>query len=292
MRTMRNSSNNREQKMEQDPLGLFERAQIPWKKSSDDIWAGMENNMDETAKVYKINRGRMFIRFAVAAAVVIFFGIPSLMRFYTKTIESGRSEHLDVTLPDGSSISLNAQTAVKYHPFWWRFKRDVKLDGEAYFEVVKGKDFVVKSEMASTAVLGTSFNIFSRGSRYEVTCLTGKVMVFAADENSKVFLVPDQKAVLETSGMLITESGISADQSISWTDDEFFFTSVSLESVFREIERQYGIIITSDIGDNLLYTGNFSRNQDIEVILDLVCKPFGIKFEKTKEETYLVSKDE
>lgn len=278
--------------MEQDSLSIFEGAKIPWNRSSDEIWDGMQGDLNKSSEVVKINHSASFIRLAVAAAVVIILGIPSLMRFYTRTIESGAGEHQDVILPDGSSIALNAETTVKYHPLWWSISREIILDGEAYFEVEKGKDFVVKSDLASTAVLGTSFNIFSRGSRYEVTCLTGKVMVFAADEDSKVYLVPDQKAVLENSGILKTKSLIEANESILWTENEFFFTSVSFDSVLEEIERQYGVIISSDIGEDLIYTGNFSRMQDLETILDLVCKPFGIKFEKTKEETYLVSKDE
>jgi ferric-dicitrate binding protein FerR (iron transport regulator) len=151
----------------------------------------------------------------------------------------------------------------------------------------------VESDRASTAVLGTSFNIFSRGSRYEVVCLTGKVAVYTPGNKSEVLLDPNQKAILDDSGKLNTDSDIEAKQSISWTDNEFFFTSVPLPLVFDEIKRQYGInIIYNNIGDNLTYTGNFSRKQDIDTILDLVCKPFGIKFEMSRELTYLLSKDE
>ncbi len=289
---MANKSINTDQNQDKDPLKLFRGGQIPWNKSSDDVWAGMQSKLEEKGRVYTISRRSEFGRMAIAAAIIILFGIPSVMRFYSKTIETGKAEHMDLLLPDGSSVALNAETSVQYNPMWWRFKRDIKLEGEAYFEVVKGKDFVVESNMASTAVLGTSFNIYSRESRYEVICLTGKVAVFTPGNVSEVLLSPNQKAVLDDSGSLKTDSGIEAKQSISWTDNEFFFTSVPLELVFDEIERQFGIIITYNLDDKLTYTGNFSRKQDIDTILDLVCKPFGIKFEKSKEETYLLSKDE
>ena len=286
-----NSLNN-DYKGKRDPVKVFEGGKIPWSKSRDDVWSDMQAELDERGSVLRINRGMAFGRMAIAASIIILLGISSLMRFYSKTVETGKAEHLDLVLPDGSALALNAETSVKYYPMWWRFKRDIKLEGEAYFEVVKGKSFVVESNLASTAVIGTSFNILSRDDRYEVVCLTGKVAVFTPGNASEAFLSPNQKAVLDNSGKLKTDADIEAEQSILWTNDEFFFTSVPLELVFEEIERQFGIIITFKTDDRLTYTGNFSRNQDIDTILDLVCKPFGIKFEQSREKTYLLSKDE
>ena len=283
---------NKEQNKNPDPLDLFRGESIPWEKSSDEIWSRMQDRLPERNMGYNPERRLTFSRLIAAAVLVLLIGIPMLMRFYTRTVESGNAEHLNVFLPDGSSIALNAETKIEYNPFWWRFKRDVKLSGEAYFEVSKGKDFIVESEKASTAVLGTSFNIYSRGNSYIVTCLSGKVKVFAADKDSEVFLMPEQKAILDATGYLRSTADSQAERSISWTDNEFFFTSLPLDMVFEEIERQYGISVTTDIGEDFIYTGNFSRNHDVDTILDLVCMPFGIKFEKINERTYLVSKDE
>ncbi len=291
-REMSKNRVNKEHKKNPDPLDLFSGESISWDKSSNEIWTLMQDKLTERDKVITSGRSITFIRFAAAAVLILLFGIPTLMRFYTRTVESGNAEHLSVILPDGSTIALNAETKIDYNPLWWKFKRDVRLSGEAYFEVVKGKDFTVESQKASTAVLGTSFNIFSRGDSYVVTCLSGKVKVFAADKNSEVFLLPEQKAILDPEGYLKSTSDRQADRSISWTDNEFFFTSVPLDMVFEEIERQYGITINSDAGEGLIYTGNFSRNQDVDTILDLVCMPFGIKFEKINDSTYLVLKDE
>lgn len=289
---MNNKNTNIDKSSERDTLDVFNRASVNWNKSSDEVWASMEDKIEDHEKVYSLKPGRAKIRYAVAATLLILLGIPSLMRYYTKTIESGKAEHLDLVLPDGSTIALNAETTIKYHPMWWRFKRDIKLDGEAYFEVVAGNSFVVESEMASTAVIGTSFNIISRSERYEVSCLTGKVKVIAADSNSEVFITPNQRALLGSGGELRIESDIEAAETILWTDNKFFFTSMDLASVIEEIERQFDVNISFDISEELIYTGNFSRNQDIETILDLVCLPFGIKFEQTRQGTYLLSKDE
>lgn len=283
---------NKEQEKKPDPLDLLSGGSIAWDKSSDEIWAFMKDRLPERDSLYNPLRYMAFTRIAAAALIILLIGIPSLMRFYTRTIESGNAEHLSVLLPDGSSIVLNARTKIAYKPMWWKFKRDVKLSGEAYFEVVEGRNFIVESAKASTAVLGTSFNIFSRENSYIVTCLSGKVKVFTADMDSEVILMPDQKAILDDRGYLESTADSQAKRSISWTDNEFFFTSVPLELVFKEIERQYGINITADTDEELIYTGNFSRNQDIDTTLDLVCMPFGIKFEKINDRTYLVSKDE
>lgn len=167
----------------------------------------------------------------------------------------------------------------------------MKLEGEAFFNVEPGSDFEVISQAASTMVVGTSFNIVARDKIYEVTCFTGKVKVSTGDIGSDIMLTPDQKAILGSSGAL-QMLDIQGEQSISWIDNELSFTSQPLERVIDEIERQFNISIELKLSNDLFYTGNFSRESDPEQVLDLVCKAFGIKFEATAKDTYLITKDE
>lgn len=289
---MSNSGENIRKEGERDSLSLFDGGSVSWDKSKEDIWGSMEDKLQEQKQVKVVSMVRRSRVLAAAALVLLLLGIPSVMRFYTKTIVSGSGEHLEISLPDRSMISMNAESEVKYKPLWWRFNRDVSLTGEAFFDVEPGSTFEVKSKRASTMVVGTSFNIVARGEKYEVTCLTGKVKVSTVGNTSTLFLEPDQRAILLAAGNFSKEDNIKAAHSISWIDNQFFFTSVSLDVVFDEIERQFGISIQSQLSGEFIYTGNFSKNEGLETILDLVCKPFGIKFDAVKSGTYLITTDE
>ena len=277
---------------DRDPLDLFDGASVKWNRSKEDVWASLENKLEEKdpARIIGINPRRRI--FAAAALIIILLGIPSIMRFYSRTVCTPAGEHTGVSLPDGSLVSLNAESTVKYNPLWWNFKREVRLEGEAFFKVEPGSHFEVISEYASTAVVGTSFNILSRDERYEVTCVTGKVKVRSYVSDAEILLSPDQRALLGSGGKLVKEEINKTANTISWIDKQFYFTAVPLEQVFEEVERQFNIDIRLKISEGLTYTGNFSLEKDPESALRIICKPFGIKFEALSEGVYLVSEDE
>jgi len=288
---MNKSGTYKEEGGDRDPLSLFDGGSVSWDKSKENIWADLDSGLKERESTIVRSLGRRSRIIAAAAIIVFLIGVPTLMRFYTKTVECGGGDHLSVLLPDNSEVDLNASTSIKYNPLWWRFRREVKLEGEAFFKVEPGSDFEVISDLASTMVVGTSFNIMARDNIYVVTCISGKVMVRTRDRSSDIILAPNQKASLGSKGNLYKHE-IKGEQSISWIDNEFFFTSIALEEVFKEIERQFDISIELQLNNKLFYTGNFSRNSDPEYVLDLVCKAFGIKFETTTSGTYLVTENE
>ena len=275
-----------------NPLGLFDGGAVKWDRSKEDVWAEMQEKMEERTpgRVISITSRRRFL--AIAAVIILILGVPTLMRFYTTTVVSTRGEHKEVSLPDGSLVSMNAESSVSFHPLWWRFTRILSLDGEAFFEVEPGSSFEVRSELAVTEVVGTSFNIVSRDDRYEVTCVTGKVKVRSSVSDSELLLEPDQRASLLSGGILSMEEVKKTGQTISWINKQLFFTAVPLEQVLEEVERQFNIKIRSEIPEGLVYTGNFTIDKNAESALSIICKPFGIKFEALANGVYLISENE
>jgi ferric-dicitrate binding protein FerR (iron transport regulator) len=171
------------------------------------------------------------------------------------------------------------------------FSRKVSLEGEAFFEVNPGKKFEVASKYGKTVVLGTSFNIYSRNGSYQVTCMTGKVRVIENTNGNIVVLLRGQKAVLNPHGTLDIQSGKPAEQSMAWIENKFSFTSVPLQQVFEEIGRQYGIIIIFPGNLENTYTGTFGRNMSIEQSLNLVCRPFNLKFSQQSKDEYIITRN-
>jgi len=183
---------------------------------------------------------------------------------------------------------LNAQSSVKYHPYWYRVARTITLDGEAFFEVMRGNQFKVKSLKGETTVLGTSFNIYSRDNDYNVTCFTGKVRVVSAEKSESVLLNPNEQAFINKDGSLRIVQEVNVQTVKSWRDHMFVFTGSPIVSVLQEIERQYNIKIHFKADSNLTYTGNFSKLLSEKEVLDLVCTSLGIKFEARSGNEFLV----
>jgi len=272
----------------QDVLERLPQSRIPWERSREEVWESMQAQLLEEPETRKISLSSNILRLSAAALIFLVLGSTFFIGFYSKTVSTGAGEMANLVLPKGSEVVLNAETSLKYKPLMWIFSREVKLDGEAWFGVSKGSDFTVISEPGRTSVLGTSFNIYSRKGAYEVSCYTGRVLVGSTISGKEVILEPEQKVIISNEGepLLREEPSVSSDR--DWRKGYFRFTSTPVTRVFDEIARQYGIDIRGAESLDLVYTGNFSREQNVNEVMNLVCRAFGIDFVKEGEKTYRV----
>ena len=271
-----------------DSSRFFPKVEIPYEKSTEDIWNLMEDKLAEKPEPRIVRFYPKRIGFGIAAAILLLLGIASILRFYTRTIECPRGQHVQHVMPDGSTVEMNAESFLAYHPYWWHVSRKIDFEGEAFFEVTEGKSFEVLSENGKTIVLGTSFNIFSRGKSYKVSCLSGNIKVIS-NTHKDVILSPNYKAEIVQNGEIKVQKLKEPALEITWTRNMFLFTASPLPDVFKEIERQYNIRIITATSANHIYTGNFSKDNSIETVLDLVCKPFGLSFVKTSDNEYQIT---
>ncbi len=266
-----------------EKLDLLPDVNLDYEKSKDEIWAGLSRSIEASGvepsgSVVKMMSGRYWM--AAAAIIIVLLGSVLFMRLYTTEVNALLGEHVVAQLPDGSEVMLNAGTSIAYKPYWWRFNREVQLEGEAFFEVVEGEKFEVNSSAGQTAVLGTRFNVFARGNQYQVTCFSGKVRVVAHQSGHALIIISNEQATLNREGSLRLSKKKNIEEAASWRNDMFVFTGKPLNDVFDEIERQYNVVITGSDTLEYLYTGNFSRNQPAEQVLKMVCKPYGLEFRK------------
>jgi transmembrane sensor len=266
----------------------FPEIDLQFAVSKDEVWASLSTQIERSdSKSIKI-LPRSSYKLAVAASLIILLSLTGFLRFYTKTINTSAGQHLSFSLPDSSLIELNAQSTVKYYPYWFAFSRIVTLDGEAFFKVTKGTRFKVMSKRGETTVLGTSFNIYSRNEDYSVTCFTGKVSVVSAGKSERVLLSPNEQAFINKDGFLRFVQEVNAQAVKSWRGNMFVFTGASITGVLQEIERQYNIKIVFKANPKLTYTGNFSKSLSEKEVLDLVCTSLGLKFEGRSETEFLI----
>jgi len=274
-----------------NPLDLVTGTRIDWGKSKEQVWLELEKRIESSQPVRISVIESPWVKLAMAAAFALLVGISVLMQLYTKSLTVPAGQHSDILLPDHSRVRLNAQTTLSYKPLKWKFMRHVKLEGEAFFEVKPGKKFEVISDHGKTVALGTSFNIYSRNDDYQVTCVTGKVRVTETQGNEEIILLPGQKAGLNPLGTLEVQSNVNTSKTLSWLEDKLSFTSIPLQQVFEEIGRQYGVVIRIPENLEYTYTGTFSRHTSVEQTLNLVCKPFNLRFSLKSKDEYIITRN-
>ena len=252
-----------------------------WPKTKEQIWDEHFAELDEHAPLtsgssnVSLRRKQLWL-YAAAAFIAIALLLPSIAYLNEKEVITPKGEHCTYTLPDGSTVQLNADSRLSYKPYWWKISREVMLNGEGYFEVMHGSTFQVHTAISTVTVLGTSFNVHARENNYlNVTCLTGKVQV--KKDNQTVVLTPNMQAQYQNN-VLAAGNIDNGSNAIGWTRNHFVFLATPLKAVIEEIERQYNIEVVTTSKLDYLYTGNFSKTKSPEEVLQIIGKPFGIEF--------------
>ena len=249
---------------------------------SNDIWHRINTTIDqeekEEVKVVTLPR-RNVLRIVgyVAAACIAGLFVFQFLFNNNERVYADYGMSLAHTLPDNSEIKLNADSRITYNKKQWSNERRLKMDGEAYFDVEEGQKFTVETDYGTVAVLGTSFNIYSRPDGFSVHCTSGKVEV--SNQNATVILTPDVKTRLDSQGEFVTET-LSKGSNVDWLDKIYRFDSVPLKVVFQAIERQFDVRIDAEANiESRLYTGSFTAT-DLDNALRVVAFPMELITEK------------
>ena len=198
------------------------------------------------------------------------------------TLVVPRGGEFFLELPDGTRVWLNSES--KLH-FPLRFKgnrREVKLEGEGYFEVMKDTTapFHVLANGADLRVLGTSFNVTAYRGRMVATLVEGRVCLTYGDES--VLMLPDVQAeVLPGSGEIVTRV-VDVKHYTLWKDGIFYFEGADLATIMERLSQWYDVNVT--FGNEELKKSHFSvEMKRYERIQDLLAK-----IEKTRKVRFLI----
>lgn len=273
---------------------FFSKVEVPYQNTKDECWDMLSDKIDSLpvkseTKLVTMTWGK----WVAAALIIVLVGSTFFFRFYQSSISCPKGEQLSHVLPDGSIIELNAASELKYNPYWWKFKREVKFEGEAFFKIQKGERFSIISANGTTEILGTSFNIFSRNNDYKVFCKTGLVKVSSVKTDVELIINPGEMAVINNRLKTSEVKAEEADKVLAWQKAKFNFTEVKLIEVVEEIERQYNVNIALRVNDpdKFVYTGYFAKGVSVESSLTLICKSFNLNFNKDNKGRYII-KDE
>lgn len=246
-------------------------------------------NKKSEAKVVSFNRPRVIsIAAAVSLLVVGYFLLKPILFNPIVTIQTLAFQEEYVKLPNGSEIYMNANSKVTYNKDTWDTDKQVQLEGEAYFKVVKGS-FAVHLGDEKVEVLGTEFNIRKREDFLAVDCFEGVVKVSMDQETHIDTLVANTGIRFRSDSIpeRITIKGAEP----SWRSANITrFRNRPLAEVFVSWEGQFGLdleIVNVDI--NRKFNGILSH-EEAEKSLAIICEAMGLSYERLSEDTYRVTK--
>lgn len=173
-----------------------------------------------------------------------------------------------VTLSDGTRVMLNANSTLEYPASFDDAEvREVRLKGEAHFEVTKNphRPFVVKAGEMQTQVLGTVFDVKAyRKDAPKVTLMEGKVKVSNAD--TEVEMRPGQTATLQADKIVVSKASPSASD---WLEGDFDMDQVTLAEAMSDIGAWYNktVVFQSQANMDKLIHFRFSRRASLQEII-------------------------
>ena len=196
-------------------------------------------------------------------------------------LEVPRGGECMIKLDDGTKVWVNAETKLKYPVVFVGDRREVVLEGEAFFDVAKNeKPFIVKTSFGDVRVLGTAFGISAYASEPEsyTTLVRGKVSV-EREGIKPVVILPGEQVVTSKDGKMIKQQ-VDVEEFVGWKDGIYVFKEKSLGEIMKTLERWYNISV--DFQDKSLvdlpFTGNLKRYDDINVFFDALTRTGDMKY--------------
>ena len=192
------------------------------------------------------------------------------------TLSVPYAKRLHLVFSDGSSVFLNAGTTIKFPVKFLKGQpREVFLNGEAFFDIVKDKKhaFIVQSNRLRTKVYGTKFNVnsYRNNELDQIVLQEGSVGVKSNGEqiktNTEILLKPNEIAILDKTDLLYKQK-VDIKSHIAWVKGVFMFKNERFEDIFKKLERHYdvSIQINQPALNDSRYTGTF----DIETIAEVL----------------------
>lgn len=196
------------------------------------------------------------------------------------TEENREKPALVKTLEDGSVVYLAQESTLRYPEHFAEDKREVNLQGEAFFDVAKKPEqtFMIETERVRVEVLGTAFNVRSNeGIPFSLSVKRGRVKVLLKQDEQTVFVEAGETVTLQAGSLLVSETGNPGlfDRYLK----NIRFKDECLEDVLRAINKEsadWQIEAASPALGKRRLTVEFSNNSP-ESVAELMCWTFNLK---------------
>ncbi len=210
------------------------------------------------------------------------------MSLAINTVRVPSGQRVNVELPDGTKVCVNACSELTYPAVFIEGQRKVKLKGEAYFEVAhnKKKPFIVETKLCDVEALGTAFNVEAYPNSGEVSTalLSGKVRITDRHNvDSHILLLPNQEA--NFSGQQFKIGSIRYPDHLRWREGLLCFQNITVAKLIKEFEKYYDVHIIIHRYNILSHTlsGKLRINEGIDHALRVLQKNVFFEYSRNDE---------
>lgn len=200
-----------------------------------------------------------------------------------------------LTLVDGTNVWLNSDSRLEYPVAFVGDTREVRLRGEAYFEVEKDslKPFVVRTDLGAVTVLGTAFNIkyYPEESVLATTLVEGSVS-FANEAVNGMRITPGCQLVFDSKTRDVSVRRVNVRYFVGWKDDVLTFQNERLADIMKVLSRWYDVTVVfeSEKLKNLVFSGNLDKYDDISTFFKLFELSSSVRFSLQGKYVYVKEK--
>lgn len=282
-------------------------SELAWQKTASKIKTGEKNNDNKKMNVFFVLR--------IAAVFLLAFFLGGIASYYfiadstrelagnINEVETPLGSRSKVFLPDGTSVWLNAGSKISYSQNYNATDRQVKLQGEAYFDVETnpGKPFVVQTSEMNVTAYGTQFNVkaYPNEPTITATLVEGNIKIKGNDNISKEFevvLKPNQTLTyvkekyadtktetgnkenkttqpskIQQKKSIVVDKDVKTDLYTSWKDDKWIIEGEKLDELVVKLERRFDVKFIYKSESLKKYTiSGIIRKETLEQVLDIL----------------------
>lgn len=216
----------------------------------------------------------------IVGGLLVFMNTRPVMEY---EVIAERGQKSTIILPDGSKVWLNSDSRICYSSDFNKKNRNLSLEGEAYFTVVKNKKipFIVKASGLDVTAVGTEFNVrnYPKENTVSATLVEGRVLVCTKEQSE--YLDFGEEAVMErSSGAMRTGLAADLNHLVPWRNSEILLSDHSLAQISEILSRMYNvdIVFESENIKEYTYTG-LVRNNSLRNVLELVSNTSPVDYE-------------
>lgn len=198
-----------------------------------------------------------------------------------------------ILLPDSTVVWLNSGSSVIYPEQFNSTVRNVKLTGEAYFDVTENKEipFIVETESKlHVKVYGTEFNVsaYIDDPNVVTTLVDGKVSLSHPERGGEYMMKPELQVDFNNKSKEMKVSRVETKLFTDWRHGKLIFRNTPMSELIKKVERWYGVKIYIQDARVLgnYYTATFT-NENIIQVMELLQKSSRIKYHIKKTNVYI-----
>ena len=196
-------------------------------------------------------------------------------------------KRFNIVFSDGSKAYLNSGSVIRYPvKFIEDKKREVFLEGEAFFDVAENKNelFIVNSNGINVEVYGTKFNVrnYSEDFNSDIVLVEGSVGINNSEVSELTMLKPGFKGSVDKENFRVETSKVNTKIYTSWIDGEVIFRNETFSQILKKLERLYNVTIINNKNESLDEVFNAAidvENENIEQVLEYFNKIYNIEYQ-------------